>query len=122
MPKPKPNRARERPISGEIVVDAYNEKERAMNWHCYLEEKLALPFRAGCIAPRTISALKKGEEVEVLSMAHADDCMRERYVLVGFAGRKLGVPLSQLQPVAPKGGTREAMEDWRYWVAMGYEF
>ena len=53
---------------------------------------------------------------------HADDCMREMFVLVGFAGRKLGVPLSQLEPVAPKGGTREAMEDWCYWVAIGYEF
>ncbi|MBI2316706.1 MAG: hypothetical protein HYU75_06745 [Betaproteobacteria bacterium] len=39
--------------------------------------------------------------------------MREMFVLVGFDGRKLGVPLSQLQPVAPEGGAREAMEDWR---------
>lgn len=93
-----------------------------MGWHCYLDEQLAFPFKARCIAPRTISPLKKGEEVEVLSMAHADDCMREMFVLVRFAGRKLGVPLSQLEPVAPKGETREAMEDWRYWVAMGYEF
>jgi len=41
---------------------------------------------------------------------------------VRFDGRKLGVPLSQLEPVTPKGGTRQAVEDWRYWVAMGYEF
>ena len=40
MPKPKPNRARERPISGEIVVDAYNEEERAMTADL-AEEKLA---------------------------------------------------------------------------------
>ena len=122
MPKPKPNRARERRITDEIVVDAYNEEERAMSWYYYLEEKLAFPFKARCIAPRTISPLTKGEEVEVSSMAHADDCMREMFVLVRFDGRKLGVPLSQLEPVTPKGGTRQAVEDWRYWVAMGYAF
>ena len=77
MPKPKPNPARERRIIDEIVVDAYNEEERAMGWHCYLEEKLAFPFKARCIAPRTISPLNKGEEVEVSSMARSDDCMRD---------------------------------------------
>lgn len=87
-----------------------------------LRARHLFPFKARCIAPRTLSPLTKGEEVDVLSMAHADDCMREMFVLVGFGGRKLGVPLSQLEPVAPKGGTREASEDWRYWVAMGYEF
>jgi len=44
------------------------------------------------------------------------------FVLIRFAGRKRGVALSQLQALAPKDGTRQAMEDWRYWVAMGYEF
>ena len=120
MPKPKPNR--ERRIIDEIVVDAYGEEERAMSWFYYLEEKLAFPFKARCIAPRTISPLKKGEQIEVLALSEADDCMREMLVLVRFAGRKLGVPLSQLEPVAPKGESRQAMEDWRYWVAMGYEF
>ena len=48
--------------------------------------------------------------------------MREMLVLVRFDGRKLGVPRSQLEPVAPKGEPRQAVEDWRYWVAMGYEF
>ena len=48
--------------------------------------------------------------------------MKEMFVLVGFAGRKLGVPLVQLDPVKPDKTTREAMEDWRYWVAMGYVF
>ena len=122
MPKPKPNPTRERPIADEIVGDAYNEVERAMSWYYYLEEELAFPFKARCVTLRTLSPLKKGEEVEVMSMADSDDCMREMFVLVRFDGRKLGVPLSQLEPVAPKGETREAVQDWRYWVAMGYEF
>ena len=43
-------------------------------------------------------------------------------MLIRFAGRKLGVPLSELEVIDAKGETREAVDDWRYWFAMGYEF
>jgi hypothetical protein len=72
--------ARERRIEQEIVVDAYTSDERAIGWHCYLDDKLGFPFKAKCIAAREISPLKKGEVVEVLGMAPADDCMREMFV------------------------------------------
>jgi hypothetical protein len=125
MPEPKRpalNRAREHRIEQEIVVDAYTPDERAIGWHCHLDDKLRFPFMAKCIAVRDISPLKKGEEVEVLGMAPADDCMREMFVIVGFAGRKLGVPLAQIEPIGADAATREAAEDWRYWMAMGYGF
>lgn len=93
-----------------------------MGWYYYLEEKLVFPFKAHCVADRSLSPLKKGEEVEVIAMAKEDDCMREIFVLIEFAGRKLGVPLSQLEVLVAKGETREAVDDWRYWFAMGYEF
>jgi hypothetical protein len=32
------------------------------------------------------------------------------------------VPLIQLDPAKPDKATREAVEDWRYWMAMGYGF
>jgi hypothetical protein len=63
---------------------------------------------AHCTAARSVSPLKKGE---VLAMAREDDCMREPFVLIGFAGRKLGVPLVQLDPVKSHKATREAIED-----------
>jgi hypothetical protein len=44
MPKKKPNRAREKRITDEIVVDAYTPDERAMGWYYYLEEKLEFSF------------------------------------------------------------------------------
>jgi hypothetical protein len=125
MPKPKRpalNRARERRIEQEIVVDAYTSDERAISWHGYVDDKLRLPFKARCIAVREISPLRKGEEVEVLGMAPEDDCMKEMFVIICFAGRRLGVPLIQLDPVKPDKATREAVEDWRYWMAMGYGF
>lgn len=55
-------------------------------------------------------------------MAPSDDCMHGMFVIVGFAGRRLGVPLAQLDPVTPDKATREAAADWRYWKIMGYEF
>ena len=58
----------------------------------------------------------------MIVMAKEDDCMREMFVLIEFAGRRLGVLLSQLEVLAVKGETREAVEDWRYWVSIGYEF
>ena len=122
MPKPKLNRAREHRITYEIVVDAYTSDECAIGWHCYLDDKLRFPFKAKCVAAREISPLKKGERVEVLGMAPADDCMREMFVLVRFAGRELGVPLAQLEPISAGAATREAVDDWRYWVAMGHAF
>ncbi|MBI3937303.1 MAG: calcium-binding protein [Betaproteobacteria bacterium] len=122
MRKPKLNRAREKRITDEIVVDAYGEEERAMGWYYYLEGKLKFPFKGRCVFLRTVSPLKKGEEVEVLTMASEDDCMREMFVLIQFAGRKLGVPLAQLEVLEASRETRQVVDDWRYWVAMGYQF
>lgn len=125
MPKPKRpalNRVREHRIEQEIVVDAYTPEERAMSWCYYLEQKLAFPFKARCVSLRAISPLKKGEEVEVVGMAKEEDCMAEMFVLIRFAGRKLGVPLSQLEVVKADPQTREAVEDWWYWLRMGYRF
>lgn len=121
MRKPGPNRARERRIDQEIVVDAYTSDERAMSWYYYLEGKLNFPFKARCVGRRTASSLRKGEEVEVLGMAPEEDCMGGMLALVRLAGRKLGVPFEQLAAVGADGETREAIEDWRYWTAMGYE-
>ena len=117
-----PDPARKHRIEQDIVVDAHDEEERAMGWHSYLEDKLRFPFRAKCMVARKISPLKKGEEVEVISLAPEDDCMRTMVVLIRFADRTLGVPLDQLEAVTGGKAAREAMADWRYWCAMGYCF
>ena len=107
----------------EIVVDAYGPEERAMGWYCYLQEKLGFPFPATCIGERAVSPLRKGEKVEVLDMAPERECEHEMFVAIGWQGRQLAVPLSQLKPGAKADkDTREAIADWHYWVAQGYEF
>ena len=37
---------REDRIYDEIVVDAYNEYEKATSWYCYLTDQLSFPFKA----------------------------------------------------------------------------
>ncbi len=42
MPKVAKNASREHRIDMEIIVDAYNEDERAMGWYYYLEDTLRM--------------------------------------------------------------------------------
>ena len=119
---PKKDKAREDRIIMEIVVDAYDENERALGWYYYLEDKLAFPFRAKCVARRGISPLKRGEEVAVVGMPLEDECEREMFVTVEWKKRSVAVPLSQLRGVDVGEETQKAIEDWRYWVRQGYEF
>ncbi len=122
MPKPKTEKSREERIDEEIIVDCYGEAERAMGWYYYLEDRLEFPFTAKCIAARSISPLKTGEEVEVVGMAPEDECEREMFVTIRWEKRKFGAPLSQLEGIKANRETKEAVEDWRYWVARGYKF
>jgi hypothetical protein len=121
--KPKRDEAREERISMEIVVDAYDESERAMGWYYYLEDKLYSPFMTRCVKERAISPLRVGDEVEVVGMAPEDECGREMFVETPWEHKRaLAVPLSQLEVVHADEETSQAVEDWHYWVAMGYGF
>ena len=122
MPRIERDEAREERISMEIVVDAYGPEEQAMGWYYYLDDTLNFPFKARCIAERRISPLEVGEEVEVSGILPEDECRHEMFVEIRWAGRALGVPLSQLEALDADDKTQEAIEDWRYWVARGYEF
>jgi chaperone required for assembly of F1-ATPase len=43
------------------------------------------------------------------------------FVLIRWERRTLAVPLSLLEGVTVDKQTRQAIEDWQYWVAQGYE-
>ncbi|MFB0525181.1 MAG: calcium-binding protein [Phycisphaerae bacterium] len=122
MSEIKQDQQREQRITSEIIVDAHDEVERAQGWYYYREDKLHFPFRAKVVAKRLISPLAEREIVQVEAMAPEDECMHEMFVEVAWQGRKLAVPLSQLQPIKVDIETREAVEDWHYWVARGYQF
>lgn len=122
MPQPPRDEGREQRIEMEIVVDCYGPEEQAMGWYYYLEGKLTFPFHARCAGERAISPLRAGDEVEVVGMAPEDECEHEMFVQTRWNGLALAVPLSQLEGVTTDEQTSQAIEDWRYWVARGYEF
>ncbi len=121
--KPRRDEAREHRITMEIVVDCYDEGERAMGWYYYLEDKLHFPFLTRCVTERAISPLRVGDEVEVVGMAPEDECGREILVEMPWEHKRtLAVPLAQLEVIDADEETAQAVEDWHYWVEMGYQY
>src|ERR1700674_5430319 len=122
MTRPDKDEEREQRIHMEIIVDAYGPEEQVMGWYNYLDDTLQFPFSAKCIVRRTTSPLEPDEKVEVVGMAPAEDCEHEMLVLIQWKQRQLAVPLMQLEGIQVDEETRQAIEDWRYWVNRGYEF
>lgn len=119
--KAKKDEARENRIEMEIIVDAYGPEEQAMGWYNYLEEKLKFPFLARCITKRSTSPLKVGDEIKVIGMPSEEICEHEMFMKIKWSTRTLAIPLSQIEPIETDSKTQEAVEDWHYWVNMGYE-
>ncbi len=113
---------RERRIEDEVVVDAYGEEERALGWYYYLESRVKFPFQARCIAEERTSPLQRGEKVQVIGMAGEENCRSDMFVQVRWNRRTTAARLSQLDGISIDGQTKEALGDWRYWVAKGYQF
>lgn len=122
MPKPKRNSVRENRIHDEIIVDANGPEEQAMSWYYYLEDKIPFPFHAACTASRASSPLRKGETVEVRRLAPEDACSADMLVTIRWQDRNMAVPLSQLTATNSDESTRQAIEDWLYWLGQGYCF
>jgi len=121
--KSSQNKDREERIVWEIIVDCYGPEEQAMGWYYYLDEKLRFPFTAVCSEKRAISPLKIKDEVIVFEMAPGEECEKEMFVMMQWERDGLAVPLSQLTPIkSTDKQTKQAVEDWHYWVRMGYEF
>jgi hypothetical protein len=122
MRRVKEDPEREERITMEVVVDAYDAGERAMGWHCYLDDAMKTPFKARVIAKHPISPLDKGEEVEVLGMAPAEVCLSDMFASIRYGKKQFAVPLSQLRPLTDDADTLQAIEDWHYWLACRYQF
>ena len=118
MSRPKLNSVREDRIHNEAIVDA-SPDEQALSWYYYLDGKINFPFHAKCVVPNAISPLRNGETVEVLRMATEHACEHDMFVQIRWQGRKMAVPLSQLETIEADETTNEAIDDWHYWVARG---
>jgi hypothetical protein len=123
MPEVPEDPKRDHRIQMEIIVDAYGPEEQAMGWYSYLEDTLGFPFQGDCIAERAISPLQIGDRVEILGMAPEEECEHEMFVEIRRDRRNLAVPLMQVRASEETDEeTQEAVADWQYWVARGYEF
>lgn len=122
MSKVRKDEVRENRIMMEIVVDAYGAEEQAMGWYYYLDDMLSFPFLTKCITKRAISPLRIGDEVEVIGMAPEEECEHEMFVMMRWERNSLAVPLMQLELIHGNDQTREAIEDWHYWINRGYQF
>jgi hypothetical protein len=122
MTRTRINAEREHRIEMEVVVDAYNEEERAMGWYCYLEENLAFPFEGRIRKAMASSPLRAGQTVAVIGLAHEDLCRVGIFVRVSSNQRDLVVPLAQTVPLNGDEATQEAVADWHYWYDQGYAF
>lgn len=122
MSKIQQDEIREARIMMEAVVDCYDEEQRAMGWYCYLEDRLKFPFKAQWVSYKK----PEGIEVEVVEMCPEDDCLEEMFVEVLYREGTLkdifSARLSDLKPVNVDSKTTEAIADWHYWVARGYDF
>ena len=122
VPKLRKNHIREERIHNEVIVDASGPEEQALGWYYYLENKIQFPFSARCISSKVVSPLRKGETVEVRSLAPEDSCADDMLVLIRWPNRNVAVPLAQLAAIDADESTVEAIGDWHYWLAQGYCF
>ncbi|OAB60259.1 hypothetical protein AY599_24240 [Leptolyngbya valderiana BDU 20041] len=121
------NTEREHRIDYEIVVDAYTPEEQAMGWYVYLDDRLDFPFSAQWITQGNRDNPQKLDIVEVVAMAAEEECMGEMYVEIRYAEDteedEFSVPLSEIRCLEDDDNLerRQCIEDWHYWVDMGYE-
>ncbi len=107
---------REERIEMRIIVDAYTVEEQAYGWYAYLDDLMDFPFEARCTTEREESPLKEGETVRVVGLSSTEPTLSQQHVTVEWMDRKLGVPLEQLKPVDVDDDTKQAIEDWHYWL------
>jgi hypothetical protein len=67
--------------------------------------------------------LRVKDLVEVIRMPSEAECAWGVFVTIRWEKDGLAVPLAPLRPVVDVDRqTRRAVDDWYYWVKMGYEF
>lgn len=116
MTRAEKDEEREERIEMRIIVDTYSSEEQAMGWYAYLGDTMDFPFEARCVTEQEESPLEEGETVRVVGMSPIEPTLSQMFVSIKWMGRKLGVPLEQLEPVDASRDTEQAIADWQYWL------
>lgn len=97
---------REERITGDILVDIYEDYEVPLGWYYYLERTLNFPFPA-LWQTASQKGKGKGAQVEVVGMAEEEECSSEMVCEVAFEGDVFSVPLINL--FAPEADEKTAL-------------
>ncbi|MDB9372448.1 calcium-binding protein [Nodularia sphaerocarpa] len=126
MPSVERDENREHRIKTEIIVDAEDQEDRAMGWYNYLDDSLNVPFMAKLTKKTGKTSASEEKKVEVMGMAPDDECFKDMYVEVVHPHGKdedlFTVKLSDIVAIDTDAVTQEAIADWHYWLARGYNF
>lgn len=121
VPSPTKDPEIEERIENEIVVDAYGEYERHGSWQTHLGDHLPFPFQARCIKQLPGSPLRRGETATVTGLFDEAEPAPIR-VMIRWQERELAVPLEQVVGANLAEDAAQAIADWHYWCACGYQF
>ena len=110
-------------LSFEIIPDAHDAEEQALDWFSYLEEHLQFPFQAECVLPnaRPLHSVLVSE-VNVVGLPSEDVCKARDVCQHQVAGTDRWLcRLLNLTGVEVDEETEQAIQDWHTWVDRGYE-
>jgi hypothetical protein len=117
MSRTEKDQERENRIEMEVIVDAYDKEEVVMGWYYYLSENINFPFEAQWISGKK----PEGRTVQVVGMSDCDDCLNDMFVQVEYEDDEFSARLSDISPLNVDQDTQQAIADWHYWIARGYE-
>ena len=113
-------------IDYEIIVDCYDEYEQAMGWIIYLKENLKTPFKARYVENPQIPDVQPGKIIEVIELVNQEDDEElehfEAMVEIREGNNVCEIPLSEVEAIDTDQDTKQAVEDWHYWMGRGYQF
>jgi hypothetical protein len=105
-------------IADEIIVDAYGSAEVAAAWNAYLADMIRFPFKGWWRGIENVDLTPCNESVDVIDFLEVG----HPRVKIIWNGKRLTVPLEEIEGVGLSADAAQAMHDWAYWIAQGYEF
>ena len=111
---------RENRITMEIVADCYDSNEQFYGWYEYLNSNLEFPFEGVWEKSKN----SKNEEITIIGMGNFDECENSLNMLVEieYQGQTITKSLLEINEVFSDDKTKEAIEDWKYWIKSGNSF
>ncbi|NOQ63513.1 MAG: hypothetical protein GQ582_03260 [Methyloprofundus sp.] len=108
-------------IDYKILLDCYDAYEQGQAWTLYLLDNINFPFSAEYIGNSKISLTAKQaiNALELVNSEYASDEDLEFFIAlveVEVGDILYEIPLEDLQPLTADKVSRQAIEDWRFYI------